>query len=287
MPSIQHEAVVELLHRNRHLVAALLAPCGIRVSADTTAVIADSNLSARTPIALTAEIVIELTAPDGTQRVVIFEVQKDPPKPWKRRAWAAYVTLAGVRHKCDAILVVIALRAETARACSSLIRTGHPGFNLAPIVIGPDNTPDPASQDHSPANAELTVLAVLTGALDLSDREARTFILETLARTDPDRQAAYTRLILTIASEADQRALEELMSTVYRDNLVDRLLAEGEARGEIRGEANMLLRILAARGFTLPGDIHDRITSCTDTARLEAWAARAVTAETIAEVFSD
>jgi hypothetical protein len=78
MPSIQHEAVVELLHRNPRLIPALLAACGVYVEADAAVTIADSNLSARKPIALTAEVVVEVTTTDGVKRVVVFEVQKDP-----------------------------------------------------------------------------------------------------------------------------------------------------------------------------------------------------------------
>jgi hypothetical protein len=297
MPGIEHEAVVELLHRNPHLVAALLTACGVPVAADATAAIADSNLSARKPVTLTAEIVVKLTAPGQAERVVVFEVQKDPPKPSKRRAWAAYVPIAGVQHKCNAFLIIIALRAETARASRKLIRTGHPGYDLTPIVIGPDNTPDPASPRHEQAVVELTVLAALTGALDLGDDQVQDFVLETLARTDPDRRAAYTGLILTIASEAAQKALEDLMRTARRDNLADRLLAEGRTEGLVEGRteglaeglaegrAAMLLRILQARGLTVPDDVREQITSCTDAAQLDEWAVLAVTARSISEIF--
>jgi hypothetical protein len=48
-----------------------------------------------------------------------------------------------VEHKCDAALVVIALRERTARACVRPIATAHPGFVLAPIVIGPGTIPPP------------------------------------------------------------------------------------------------------------------------------------------------
>jgi hypothetical protein len=288
MPSIQHEAVVELLHRNPQLIPALLAACGVYVEADAAVTIADSNLSARKPIALTAEVVVEVTTSDGVKRVVVFEVQKDPPKLWKRRAWTAYVPIAGVQHRCDVHLVVIALSARTARASRKLIRTGHPGYDLTPIVIGPDNTPDPVSPRHAPAAMELTILALLTGALDLSLPPVQAFVVRMLAKTDPDSCAAYTGLILTIASEADQRTLEDLMFTATRrDNLADRLVAEGRVEGRVEGQAAMLLRILQTRGFAVTDEISEQVTACPDTALLEEWAARAVVAESITEVFAD
>jgi predicted transposase YdaD len=88
------------------------------------------------------------------------------------------------------------------------------------------------------------------------------------------------------------------MATTFPDPFIDGLLdqgraegeargrAEGEARGRAEGEAAMLLRVLAARGFTVPEDIRQRIQSCTDLARLEAWGDRAVTANSLDEIFT-
>jgi hypothetical protein len=113
-----------------------------------------------------------------------------------------------------------------------------------------------ASPIHAPAVVELTVLAALTGALDLADHQAQVFIVRTLARTDPERRAAYTGLILDAASEPEQRELEKLMRTARRgDNLADRLLAEGRAEGR----AATLLLILETPGFTVFGIIELRL----------------------------
>jgi hypothetical protein len=296
VPSIEHEAAVELLHRNPRLAAALLSGSGVWVQDEATAVLADSNLSVPEPTELRADVV---TVHDSTtgRLAIVTEIQKNPPDKDKRRAWVAYVALAQVEHKCDAVLVVVALRPGTARASSKPILTGHPGFILKPIVIGPDTTPVPDGPGTEQASAELTVLAVLTGALDLGDAETRTFVLRTIADLDTERRATYTRLIRVTASEAVQRALEELMATVFRDEFVDGLLdrgraegeargrAEGEARGRAEGEAGMLLRFLAARGFTVPDDIQERVRSCQDTGQLEAWGDLAAAAESLEAIF--
>jgi hypothetical protein len=133
------------------------------------------------------------------------------------------------------------------------------------------------------------VLSVLTGALDLSDPNARTFVLQAIADLDAERQETYTRLIRATASAAVRQALEELMATVFKDEFVDKLLdqgrAEGEARGRAEGEAGMLLRILAARGFSVPDEVRGRVLSCGDTAQLEAWGDLAGTAESLEEIF--
>lgn len=283
MPSVQHEAVVELLHRNLQLAGVLLASAGIRLPARATAVVADSNLSARRPLAFAAEHVIVFTGQTG-KVAVVAEVQKDPPRPWKLRDWPAYLSIAGREHQCEAVLLVIALRAETARASRDVIRTGHPGFDLTPIVIGPDNVPAPGGPVLGP---ELTILAVLTGALDLSSHEARMFAVGSIAHADPEHRGGYTRLILAVAPEATQRALEELMQTTFKDTFVDRLLDQGRAEGEAQGEARLLLRVLAARGILVPADIRNRVSTCTDTRELDAWFDRAISATTLGEVFTE
>jgi hypothetical protein len=47
----------------------------------------------------------------------------------------------------------------------------------------------------------------------------------------------------------------------------------------------MLLRFLAARGFTVPDDIKERVQSCRDTGQLEAWADLAAAAESLEDIF--
>jgi len=221
-----------------------------------------------------------------------------------------YLALAQVEHQCDAALVVIALRERTARASGRPIPTGHPGFVLTPVVIGPDTTPAHGGPGAGQVSAELAVLAVLTGALDLGDADTRRLVLQAISRLDAGRREIYTRLIRATATMEVRRALEELMATVFRDEFVDGLLdqgraegraegeargraegeargrAEGEAQGRAEGEAAMLLRILAARGFGVPDDVRQRVESCTDLLQLEAWGDRAVTARSLEEIFT-
>ena len=247
------------------------------------AVVADSNLSLPEPTELRADLVTLHPGTDG-KLAVVTELQKDPPSRKKRLARPACVAVARVEHECDAALVVIAIRADTAHASARPIPAGHPGFVLRPIVIGPDSTPAAEGQYA----AELTVLAVPTGALDISDPAAQLLTLQRIARLGAERRQIYARLIRLTASEAVRQALEGLMTTVFpRDDFIDGLLDRGRAEGEAKGEAKMLLRVMAARGLAVPDEVRERVAGCTDTDRLEAWADRVVTASSITEIFSD
>jgi hypothetical protein len=97
--------------------------------------------------------------------------------------------------------------------------------------------------------------------------------------------------VFAVLPEAARRHLEALMTTMYeyQSDFVRKYVhqgrAEGRAEGEAKGEAKALLAVLAARGLAVPDDARDRIAACTDLDQLEGWIRRAVTAESIADLF--
>ncbi|MFI6167919.1 hypothetical protein ACIBCN_14155 [Nocardia sp. NPDC051052] len=288
MPSIRHEAPLELLRHNPELAAALLADTGIQLPVGATATASDSNLTTCDPPEFHADAVTLLRGIDGGKLAVITESQSAPPKRRKRRAWPAYVAVAQSQHDCDAVLVVIAATGATARACRRTIHTGHPGFSLAPIVIGPHNTPDPTNPAFAGVAPELTVLAALTHALDLTEDTNRRMVLDKLATLDRETRTTYTRFVQHAAPDAARKALEELMASPdYRDDFIDGFIAEGEAIGEARGEAKMLMRGLVAHGFTVPDDLRTRILACADIEQLEAWMDKTAVADSLEAIFDN
>ncbi len=62
--------------------------------------------------------------------------------------------------------------------------------------------------------------------------------------------------------------------------------ALGEARGVALGEARALLTVLQARGLAVDAATSDRVQKCTDPEVLNRWVERAVTATSLADVFS-
>jgi hypothetical protein len=283
---MQHEAPLELLRCEPRLAAVLLRGLGVAVPAGATAAMAPTDLTASVPAELRADAVVVLSGAEGARLAVIVEVQLRYDTG-KRYSWPAYLTQVRAAHRCPAVLLVICPGSATARRCRAPIRTGHPGFDLAPLVIDSATIPDPLREAASP---ELVVLAVLTGALDLGQDSARRLVLARLAGLDASRLATYTVFVRSAASESARQALEALMTTQFKDTFVDRLLAEGKAEGkaegEAKGEARMILRVLAARGLKVPAEIQQRVLSCADTGQLEAWGDRAATAASLDEVFS-
>jgi hypothetical protein len=212
----------------------------------------------------------------------------------KRRVWPAYLTQARAQHDCPAVLMIFCRDRSVARACAKPIPTGHPQFILTPIVIGPDDVPAAQPQRTAQAAAELTMMAAWAGSADLRDPAVQVRTLQLLAGLDAETKDTYTRIVLIAApDESSRRDLEALMSTVFKNDFLDKLEAAAEARGEAKGRAageakglaQGILLVLGARGIAVPDVIRDQVLACTDSAQLEAWSSKAVTAETVDEVF--
>ena len=76
---------------------------------------------------------------------------------------------------------------------------------------------------------------------------------------------------------------EDLMRS-YGEELIEQGRQEGLARGVIRGRAESILRILAARGMHLDEQARQRILTCTDVATLDRWFDKSLNATTISAV---
>ncbi|WEO97280.1 hypothetical protein A6P39_026505 [Streptomyces sp. FXJ1.172] len=69
---------------------------------------------------------------------------------------------------------------------------------------------------------------------------------------------------------------------------VDSCLADPQAKqGRAEAKAEMVLQILEWRKLPVPDAVRERVQSCTDLGRLEAWAQRAMHATDAAELFTE
>lgn len=284
MPGVPHETILEVLREQPDLVGVLLASSGHPEAAGRKTVkLVDSDLSARRPLALHADTVFLLEG--GKERLaVVVEAQTSPPRRDKRRSWAAYQAIAAVEHRCAALVWVFALSEATARSCRKPFQVG-PGCEMAVAVAGPDLLA--TGPVAGLGAATWAVLAAAAGAVDLREHAGRVRVLDALATAGAGDLPPYNKLIMAVAPEEAVAALEELMAATYKETIVDRLLAQGEARGRAEGEAGLLLRVLAARGVKVTDEASDMVMRCTDTDQLVAWAERAATANTLSDVFGD
>lgn len=288
MPKIRHEAVVEILQNEPELVLSLLAYSGIYLhfGARATSTIADSNLSDRDAdgnnyfSGLFSDNVFVFEG-DRRRIAVIAEVQSRRPDEECSLSWPAYVANARRRHRCDTLLMVFAITKDAARGSEKPIRTGHPGWDLVPLISGIGRTPGtpPAGGRFG---AELVLLRIITRELMLDSHEARMFALSAVRSAPPERIERYTKYLKALAPQSAREPLEALMKTVLKDAFVDGWLDQGR----LQASRHMMLQLLNER-FSVPQDIQERVDQCTDLARINTWFGRAIKATSLEEVFAE
>ena len=284
-----HDGLIELVRQCPDMAVDLARKVGgIKLPPDVSVSLASTDMSAAVPVQYLADMAVlasSLTTGEPLLAVVIEPQLRD--RETKRYSWPVYVTTARQVNKCpEAVLLVLCPDPDEAAKCRTLIRTGHPGFDLAPIVIDADSTP---GGDGSDNGAYLTVFAATMGAIDMATEAGARMVLNAIDATGANDANHFrmTAVILATASEGARQNLEKLMKTEYKKTFIDRVHDDGIAEGEAKGEAKALLKLLDARRVALSAEQRERIISCTDPVRLDSWFDRAITAATADEVFGD
>jgi hypothetical protein len=283
-----HEGPLDLVRQHPELALELVqGTAGINLPGQVTVSLAPTDMSAVVPVQYLADMVVLITdAATGEAALAVIIEPQLRGSDTKHFSWPVYVTTARRVARCPAaVLVVLCPDPAEAAKCRRLIRTGHPGFDLAPIVI--DSGAPPGRDGGSPF---LTVFAASMGGIDLESETGARRLVNAMASTevsDADRRRM-TAIIMTVVSDAARQILETMMKTgEYQKTFMDRIYDDGEAKGEAKGKAEAVLRLLDARHLEASKEQRDRVASCTDIAQLHAWFDRAVTANGADEVFAD
>ena len=181
MPGLKHQSIVQILRDEPQLLVMFLGRSGFQLPSGAFPIIADSDLSHRTPRMLKELRSDNVFLFQGMHEkvAVVVEVQTSRPNHKRKLTWPCYVTSAREVHDCKAYLLVVAAGRDALTGSESVIEIGQPGFDLLPFVTGRDRMPAPGGRFFGP---ELTMLHILTGTLDLSIHEARMFALASIAR---------------------------------------------------------------------------------------------------------
>ena len=286
-----HEGPLDLVRQHPEIAVEFAQGAGIKLPGEIAVSLAPTDMSEVVPVQYLADMVVLISDAATSEPVlaVIIEPQLRDCET-KRYSWPVYVTTARRIAKCPAaVLVVLCPDQAEAAKCRRLIRTGHPGFDLAPIVI---DSGGPPGRDGA-GSPYLTVFAASMGGIDMGSEPGARRVLDAMASaevSDADR-LRMTAIILRLASDAARQILEAMMTTSeYEKTFVERIhdqgIAEGEAKGKAEGKAEDVLKLLDARGLSLSKEQRQRVTSCTDPAQLDLWFERAITVTTVAEVFA-
>lgn len=228
---------------------------------------------------------LEARAAEAPRAAVVVEVQLsvDTDKAW---SWPLYLASLRARLRCGVALLVVTTDEAVAEWAARPVEMGHPGFLLAPLVVGPKGVPLVRDEEHAQRDPELAVLSALVHGRDVQAAEVAMAALNAARQLDDNRAALYVDLVLAHISGATRALLEELMASrnyEYQSDFARRYFGEGRAEGE----AEAILKVLATRNIDVPADARERILSCKDLALLDTWLTRAVTARNASEVLGE
>ncbi|WP_437630658.1 DUF4351 domain-containing protein [Sorangium sp. So ce854] len=278
-----HEILVDLFKNRPSLAAELLVEAlGVPLPPYSGARLTSIDLTEIQPAEYRADLVVVLLDGDAPIWVLIVEVQLGID-PRKRYSWPDYTMGARAAHRCQVGLLVVAPDPGVAAWCAAPIETGIPGFVLRPPVLGREAVPvvtDPAEAARRPELAVLSAMAHGSSELGAAIAAA---VLPAIRELDEDRARFYGDVVLNSLNDAARRALEAMMKGYeYQSDFAKKYVAQGRQEGE----RAILLRQLRARFGELPDAAVARVEGA-ETAALERWAERVLSANTLADVLDE
>jgi hypothetical protein len=285
MPSNRHEVPLHMIRQRPELVVEILREgCGVEVPAHDRLVSASESLNTLHPSELRCDGAY-LADREGVKVFgVLVETQlRDDPK--KSFSWPAYVATFRRRHEVPVALLVFCPDEAAARRYEAPIELGPPGSVVRPVAVSP-NRLRPVTDPHEARRCpELAVLTAPAHADTPAGPQVLRALCEAIAALNRDDGKLYDDYARSLLSDAARKLLEEIVAIenyVWKSDFA----LEHQAKGRAEGEAKALLLMLRARKVCVSDEARDRIMSCTDLQQLERWVERAVTVDTVDELFA-
>lgn len=275
MPTREHEIPLRLVQNQPAMAPVLLESLGVEVPNHTEALNTGSALTNCDPKEFNSDGAVVLR--NGTENVMAVVVERQNGHDSdKRRSWPAYLVTLHVRLKCPTVLLVLCPSDAMARWCAVPIRTGHPGFDLVPLTIGPSRMPRIADEQQARLLPELSVLSAR--AHGNNDPGTLKVVMEALNSTAAMNRTFYYDYVLSGLNEAARKELEGLMAvgtyewqSDFAREYVGIGREEGREEGAALGVARSVIAILETRGFTPTTELRERVEACTDLQTLDHW----------------
>lgn len=247
-----------------------------------------------------ADIAFVLTGPAGVDLLTLtIEIQR-APDPDKDFAWPGYGWLERTRRRCDSHVLVVATRRSVATWARRFERC-IPGDPVHVIVLGPDEVPRITDLAEARAHPARAILSAVLHARAPGGHPVRRAAAAALLALPAHQRRQYIRLVFrdvphpataALFKEVmqQQQQFEEPLDCSGLDAWIEEVSAPAVARAEaqvaLRTRADILLQQLKQRGLRISAPARARILACTDTAELDRWLARVLTARRVADLFA-
>jgi hypothetical protein len=282
LPTRDHEIPLRIIQNQPAMVPVLLKEAlGIDVPPHTEVINTSSVLTNCDPMEFNSDGAALLR--DGDRNVLAVVVERQNGRDYgKRASWPAYLVTLHTRLECPAVLVVLCPSEAMAKWSAKPISIGHPGFDLAPLAIGPSRMPIVVDSEQARALPELAVLS----AHAHGDTDPRTLkaVVEALDSTSENNRAFYYDFVLAGLNEAARKDLEGLMSVAayeWQSDFAQKYVGMGREQGREEGVALSVITVLEERGLTVSDGVRARIIDHADLETLK----KAITVERPDDLF--
>jgi len=294
MPTLEHNAIVEMFRENPELAPHFLAILfHVDVPSHASAAVVESSLDQLVPVEFRADLVLELRNAAGRPVLaIVLEVQRDED-PDKKYSWPVYVSVVRARRRCGTVVLVVAPDAHVAAWAVENIDLGLGRGNVEPLVLGPAVVPEITDPAAAEQEVELAVLSAAAHGNGPGGAAIVQAALVALGRLDREHAAVYFQIVYNVLREPMRRALEALVMERRTEGkatfppFIQQLIDRGEAEVETSARARDVLTVLQARGVAVPDAARERILSEKDLTRLERWLKKAAVAASIAEALDE
>ena len=192
MPTLEHNALVEMFRENPELAPHFLASLfHVDVPPHDSAAVVESSLDQLIPVEFRADLVLELRDAKGKiVLAIVLEVQRDED-PDKKYAWPVYVSVVRARKRCDTVVLVVAPDAPVATWAAQSIDLGLGRGDVRPLVIGPAAVPEITDPAVAEQDVELSVLSAVAHGNGPHGLAVVQAAIVALGRLDREHAAVY------------------------------------------------------------------------------------------------
>ena len=160
-------------------------------------------------------------------------------------------------------------------------------------MTGPESIPLITDAQVASRDPELAILSAMAHGKEEVGAAIAESVFAAVQGLDPGRLRLYLDLALCSLNEVARTALEALMKSgnyEYQSEFARKYVAqgreEGREEGRQEGELAALMEVLDARGLRVDEASRQRLLACTDLSQLKRWLRKAVTVETVQELFN-
>jgi hypothetical protein len=209
MPTLQHNALVEMFRDNPELGPRLLATLfHIDVPPHASVNVVEASLDQLVPIEFRADLVLELRDEKGESVLaIVLEVQRDKD-PDKKYSWPVYVAVVRATKRCRTVVLVVTPDDDVAAWAAEEIDLGIGRGTLRPLVLGPAVVPEITDPAIAKQETELAVLSAVAHGNGPNGLAVVLAAFAALERLDREHAAAYFETVYRVLRRPMQKAVE-------------------------------------------------------------------------------